>query len=171
MYVKQEAGSGTVERQRKQGTLSADEEYVLWTLLGQVNDGMLRARDNELKQFGISTVQVAILYAVKNLGGSPTPSEISQWVFRKPHTVSAALDRMERHGLVRLIRNKKGKRQVKVAMTPKGEEVYRLQHGKRRVIPAILGSLAPEEREQLRTLLDRLRRKTFDELGPRPSFP
>ncbi len=152
-------------------TLSPDEEYRLWTLLSQVNDGMLRARDNELKQFGISTVQVAILYALKNLGGSPTPSEISQWVFRKPHTVSAALERMERHGLVRLTRNTKGKRQVRVEMTPKGEEVYRLQHRGRRVIPSILATLSPQEREQLRTLLDRLRHKTFEELGPKPSFP
>jgi DNA-binding MarR family transcriptional regulator len=157
--------------QTKQMTLSPDEEYRLWTLLSQVNDGMLRARDNELKQFGMSTVQVAILYAVKNLGGSPTPSEISHWVFRKPHTVSATLDRMERHGLVRLTRNAKGKRQVRVGMTAKGEEVYRLQHRGRRVIPSILGSLSHPEREQLRTLLDRLRQKTFEELGPRPSFP
>lgn len=155
----------------KQVTLSPDEEYRLWTLLSQVNDGMLRARDNELKRFDISTVQVAILYAVKNLGGSPTPSEISQWVFRKPHTVSAALERMERHGLVKLTRNTRGKRQVRVEMTARGEEIYRLQHRKRRVIPAILGSLTPEERDYLRILLDRLRQKTFEELGPRPSFP
>ena len=158
------------EKQSKQVTLSPDEEYRLWTLLSQVNDGMLRARDNELKQFDISTVQVAILYAVKNLGGSPTPSEISQWVFRKPHTVSAALDRMERHGLVKLTRNARGKRQVRVEMTPRSEEVYRLQHRRRRVIPAILGSLNPEERDRLRALLERLRQKTFEELGPRPSF-
>ena len=155
----------------KQVTLSPEEEYRLWALLSQVNDGMLRARDNELKQFDISTVQVAILDAVKNLGGSPTPSEISQWVFRRPHTVSAALDRMEKHGLVKLTRKTEGKRQVRVEMTPRGEEVYRLQHRRRKVIPAILASLAPAERDQLRALLERLRQKTFEELGPRPSFP
>lgn len=38
---------------------------------------MLRARDNELRQFGTSGVQVAIMYALKNLGPSPTQSEIA----------------------------------------------------------------------------------------------
>jgi len=159
------------DKQGKQPALSPEEEYRLWTLLSQVNDGMLRARDIELKRFDISTVQVAILYAVKSLGGSPTPSEISQWVFRKPHTVSAALERMEKHGLVKLTRNTSGKRQVRVSMTSRGEEIYRLQHRRRKVIPAILGSLTPAEREQLRKLMERLRQKTFEELGPRPSFP
>jgi len=158
-------------KQTERVTLSPDEEYRLWTLISQVNDGMIRARDNELKHSGISTVQVAILYAVKNVGGSPTPSAISHWVFRKPHTVSAALDRMEKSGLVKLSRNTKGRRQVKVEMTAKGEEIYRIQHGRRRVIPAILGSLSPQERGQLRGLLDRLRQKTFEELGPKLSFP
>ena len=127
--------------------LSSSEEYELWSLLGQVNDGMLRARDNELRQFGISAVQVAILYAIKTLGHSPTQSEIARWVVRKPHTVAAALERMERQGLIRQVRSAGGRKQVRVEVTDKGEEAYRRQHRQRRVIPAILGSLTPEERE------------------------
>ena len=52
--------------------LSAAEEYELWSLLGRVNDGMLRARDNELRKFGLSTVQMAIIYAIKTIGNAPT---------------------------------------------------------------------------------------------------
>ena len=152
-------------------TLSSSEEYELWSLLGQVNNGMLRARDNELRQYGVSSVQVAILYAVKTLGDSPTQSDIARWVVRKPHTVAAALERMERQGLVRQVRSAGGRKLVKVEVTEKGEEAYRRQHRQRRVIPAILGSLTPQERDVLRTTLRKLRDSTLSELVPRPPFP
>ncbi len=152
-------------------TLSPGEEYELWSLLGQVNDGMLRARDNELRQFGISAVQVAILHAIKTLGHPPTQSEIARWVVRKPHTVAAALERMERQGLITQVRSAGGRREVKVEVTQKGEEAYRRQHRQRRVIPAILSSLTPRERDLLRATLKKLRDSTLTELVPRPPFP
>ncbi len=151
--------------------LSAIEEHETWTLLGQVNDGMLRARDNELRQFGISAVQVAIMYAIKTLGRSPTQSEIARWVVRRPHTVAAALERMEREGLIKQVRNIEGRKQVRVEITEKGEEVYRRQHRQRRTIPTILGSITPEEREALRTILRKLRDTTILELVAKPPFP
>lgn len=151
--------------------LSASEEYELWTLLTQVSDGMLRARDNELRRFGTSGVQVAIMYALKNLGPSPTQSEIANWVFRRPNTVAAALDRMERQGLIRQLRNAEGKKQVRVEMTEKGKEMYRQQRGQRQAIPTILGSLTPAERDLLRALLRKLRTQTLAELSVKPAFP
>ncbi len=154
-----------------QAVLPSSEEYELWSLLGQVNDGMLRARDNELRQFGVSAVQVAILYAIKALGHPPTQSEIARWVVRRPHTVAAALERMQRQGLVKQVRSTRGKRRMKVEITPKGEEAYRRQHRQRRVIPAILGCLDQEERELLRATLRKLRDCTLSELAPRPPFP
>ncbi len=151
--------------------LSASEEYELWTLLNQVNDGMLRARDNELRQFDTSSVQVGIMYALKNMKHSPTQSEIAKWVFRKPHTVAAALERMERQGLVKQERNAGGKKQVRVEMTEKGKEMYQQQSKHRRAIPAILGSLASEERALLQDLLRKLRARTLAELAVKPPFP
>ena len=160
-----------VSRSGTSAELSTSEEYELWSLLGQVNDGMLRARDKELRQFGISAVQVAIMYAIKTLGHPPTQSEIARWVVRKPHTVAAALERMERQGLIKQVRNAAGRKQVSVQITEKGEDVYRRQHKQRRTIPAILGGLAPEERESLRTILRKLRDNTLSELAPKPPFP
>lgn len=160
-----------VARAETPAMLPPAEEYEIWSLLGQVNDGMLRARDNELRQFGVSTVQVAILYAIKALGHPPTQSEIARWVVRRPHTVAAALERMERQGLIRRVRNTRGKRRVTVEITARGEEAYRRQHRQRRVISAILGCLDPEERDLLRATLRKLRDCTLSELAPRPPFP
>jgi len=156
---------------QKRSHVPADEEYQIWTLLSQVNDGVFRARENELRPFGITPVQVGIMYALKSLGGEPTPSEISRWVFREPHTVSAALDRMEKQGLVRRIRNSEGKRQVKVVLTDRGEEIYRAQNRQREVISRILECLSPEESGQFRGILERLRQRTLEELVVKPPFP
>jgi DNA-binding MarR family transcriptional regulator len=151
-----------------------DEEYRMWGLLRQVSDGMLRARDEELKPFGISAVQFGVLYVLKMLEKAdmpPTPSEISRWLFREPHTVSALLDRMEKQGLVRSLRNSPGRGKIRVVLTEKGEEVYRAQNKGRRVIPTILESLSAEERKQLGAFLERLRKKTLEALVVEPPLP
>jgi MarR family transcriptional regulator, multiple antibiotic resistance protein MarR len=166
-----EVRSEMVSKVETSARLSTAEEYELWSLLGQVNDGMLSARDNELRKFGISTVQVSIMYAIRNLGHSPTQSEIARWVARRPHTVAGAVDRMERQGLVRRVRNVGGRKQVRVEITEKGNDLYRQQHRQRRAIPGILGGIAPEERELLRDILRKLRENTLSELSFKPPFP
>ena len=157
-------------KEDRQARVPVDEEYATWTLLNQVNDGMFKARDNELRAFGVSAVQVGVMYALKNTG-EPTPSEIARWVSREPHTISASLDRMEKQGLVNCARTKQGRRQVRVELTEKGEEVFRSQHRKRRAIGDVLGCLSPEERKQFRVCLEKLRQKTLEVLMVKPPFP
>ena len=151
--------------------LSSREEYELWTLLGQVNDGMLRVRDRELKLFGISTVQVGILYALAHGEHPMTQSDVANWVFRKPHTVAAALRRMEERGLVVQSRALDGRRQMSVEMTEKGLALFRQQHRRREAVPRVLASLTPEERRLLQVLLRRLRASTMLELAAKPPYP
>ncbi len=151
--------------------LSTREEYELWTLLGQVNDGMLRVRDKELKLFGISTVQAGILYALANGGHPMTQSEVANWVFRRPHTVAAALKRMEERGLITQSRAFEGRRQMKVEMTEKGLSLFRQQHRRREAVPRVLATLTPKERRLLQVLLRRLRTSTMLELAAKPPFP
>lgn len=151
--------------------MTAREEYELWTLLNQVNDGMLRVRDKELRPLSVSTVQVAILYALAKGGQPMTQSEVASWVFRKPHTVAAALRRMEERGLVLQTREVEGKRQMRVEMTEKGLALFRRQHRRREAVPRVLKSLNAEERRHLRVLLERLRARTMVELAAKPPSP
>ncbi len=163
-----------VSQKQRQAGLTHEEEYEIWGLLSHVSDGMLRARENELRPFGITAVQIGVMYVLRILvksGRPPTPSEISRWAFREPHTISALLDRMERQGLVRRVRKSKVKRQVLVELTKKGEEVYRRQNQAREVISRILGCLSLDERKQFRIFLERLRQKSLEELVVKPSFP
>ena len=155
-------------------SVSHAEEYEIWGLLSQVSDAMLKARGSELSPFGLTSVQAGVMYVVKVLqskGIPATPSEISRWVVREPHTISTLLVRMQKHGLVTLARSSQGRPQVLVSLTEKGEDLYRGQTESRRVIPEILETLSPEERRQFRSFLERLRQRALEKLVVQPPFP
>jgi len=58
----------------------------IWALLDQACTAMGRVADNELSQAGISMMQGAVLFFVKNAKEPVTPAQISRWLFREPHT-------------------------------------------------------------------------------------
>jgi DNA-binding MarR family transcriptional regulator len=140
-----------------------DEDYNLWVLLHQTTDVVLRARQKELDQFGISVIEVGVLVVTQAIGKEATPSEISRWIFREPHTVSALLNRMEKRGLLTKTQDLDRKNLVRVSITEKGRQAYD-KSTRRKSISKIISSLSEEERQQLRSCLEKLRNKAFKEL-------
>jgi len=140
-----------------------DEDYNLWILLHQTTDAVLRARQKELDQFDISVIEVGVLVVIQAIGEKATPSEISRRIFREPHTVSALLNRMEKKGLVKKTQDLDRKNMVRVSITEKGRQAYD-KSTKRKSIYKMISSLSEEERQQLRSCLEKLRNKAFKEL-------
>ena len=149
---------------------SNDQDYRLWVLLNQVRDAVLRARQKELNQYNISASQAAVLLVIEAIGPKATPAEISRRVFRKPHSVSGILSRMEKKGLVRRLKDLDRKNLTRVVFTEKGREAY-YQSTKRESIRQIMSSLPEEERKQLTSSLQTLRDKALGELGVRRQLP
>ena len=149
---------------------ATDQDYQLWVLLHHACDAMARARENELRPVGISGMQAAVLFIVKTLEVPATPAEISRRLFREPHTVSGLLDRMERQGLVRRVKDLERRNLIRVAITEKGEQAY---HRSREmgVIHEILSSLSQEEQDNLRAYLETLRHKALAELAAQRPLP
>jgi len=143
--------------------LENDEDYNLWVLLHQTTDALLRARQKELDQFDISVIEVGVLVVTQAIGEKATPSEISRRIFREPHTVSALLNRMEKKGLVKKTQDLDRKNLVRVSITEKGRQAYDNSTG-RKSIRRIISSLSEEERQQLRSYLEKLQNKAFKEL-------
>ncbi|MBM3132563.1 MAG: winged helix DNA-binding protein [Chloroflexi bacterium] len=150
-------------------TIPLAEEHEIWILLNQLTEGMLKARDSELRPFGVSSIQLGVMYAVNTSGGAPTASDISRILLRRPASIYELLGRMENQGLVKCSRTTEGKKEVRVALTEKGDSIYR-QHT-RQVIPRILGELSQDEREQFKSILRRLRTRTYAELAEQPAYP
>ena len=147
-----------------------DEDYDLWLLVAQVRQAMFRARRKELVQYNISPRQAAVLFAIQAIDGKATPAEISRWLFREPHSVSELLSRMEKRGLVRKVKDLKGKNLVRLVLTEKGCEAY-YQSTKRESIHKIKSSLTEEERQQLRSCLQILRDKAVQVLRIEDEMP
>ena len=149
-----------------------DRDYNLWVLLRQAKDLLTRVRDKELKKYGISTRQAAVLFVIKAIGYRATPAEIARWLVREPHTVSSMLSRMERQGLVTKASDLHRKNIVRVALTEKGEQAYS-DSEKRETIRRVSSSLSEKERQQLWSYLETIRNRALKELGTdqQPPFP
>jgi len=115
---------------------------------------------------------VAALHIINLLGDHATPMQMAQWLFRKPHTISSILDRMEKEGLVIKHNDLKRRNLVRVSLTKKGREAYR-HTAKRESIHDIMSCLSAAEIKQLRSYLDRLRDRALKELDitEKPPFP
>ena len=151
--------------------ISKDDEIELWALISQVRKELLTASDRELKRLGISTVQLGILHALNNAyeaGVSPSLSDLSRWVVRQHNTVSVILSGMEKRELIQLDHDSKRQRTLRISITEKGRDIYHQHMSNRKNIPLILGSLSPEERDQLRIILRKLDQKSRDILFKSP---
>ena len=117
-----------------------------------------------MSQYGISSMEAALLFLIKAIGDKATPAEITRWFIRESHTVSETLSRMESKGLVRKVKDLERKNLVRVILTEKGEQAYN-QADKRESIHQIMASLSKEQRQQLKSCLEILREEALKELG------
>ena len=101
-----------------------DEYFMLWILIAQNRDAILRARERDYARFGISNERRAVLYIIQNNGGRATPVEIASDLFRELHSVTEMLKRMEADGLIRRHKGS-GRSRVEVTLTAKGLERFR----------------------------------------------
>ena len=163
-------GLKSVRRATMKTNMPVDPEYELWVLLHQAVDAMIRARENELRKFGISRIQAAVLFIIKAIDGPATPAEISRWLFREPHTVFGLLVRMEKQGLVRRDKDLERRNMIRVTITEKGEKAFRRSRDMK-VIRTILSGISPEQRDNLKPYLETLRKRALKELGVKHQLP
>lgn len=151
---------------------AVDPLFTNWALLHQTVYAIARAREKELKRYDIAIRQVAALLIINKLGDKTTPTELARWLFRKPHTISSMLNRMEKEGLIEKSHDLKRKNVIRVALTEKGKRTYQ-QSTRRESIHRIMSCLNEKELEQMRSYLERLREKAFRELEitDKPPFP
>lgn len=148
--------------------LLPDEDYYIWMLLTYIRRGMVKLREKELFQHGITPEQAGILFCIQVIGKEATPAKISRYTIREPHSVSAMLDRMEKKGLIKKVKDLDRKNMIRVAITDKGQQAYQ-QSTRRESIHKILSPMPIEKRAQLRSLLETLLDKVVVEMDiPEP---
>ena len=149
-----------------------DTDHELWVLLRQARDAVHKVRDNELRKFGISSVQASILFIIQAIGHEATAAEIARWIFRRPHGVSMLLNRMQKKGLIKRVKYPQRKNMWRITITPKGREALE-DSANGMCIHRVMSVLDPEEHGLLRSYLLKLRDTACEDLkvNVKPSYP
>jgi DNA-binding MarR family transcriptional regulator len=142
---------------------NTDEYYTLWWLIFRVRDIMLRARQKELHQYRISAHRSSALYILKTAGSNTTTKEIARRLFKRPHTVSELLSRMEKDGLITKVKDHSRNNQIQACLTDKGLEAY-YQSSKRESIRRMMSSISEEDHQHLMSALQILGQAALKEL-------
>jgi DNA-binding MarR family transcriptional regulator len=142
---------------------ATDEYFLLWVLIAQTRDAILRARERDYARFGIGNERRAVLFMIQNNGGRATPVDIARHLFRELHSVTEMLKRMEKDGLVRRHRGT-GRSKIEVRLTAHGLDVLN-QSLHNETDKRIFSVLTKSEREHLEAYLWKLRSKVLQDLG------
>jgi len=146
-------------------TSSANKDFKLVVALHHTTNAIVRVREKELSQYGLTYMHAAALFTIHAIGGKgATPAEISRWLFREPHSVSGLLNRMEKAGLITKSKDMDRKNLVRVAMTEKGQQAYS-QVIKREYLHDIMSTLSNEDRKALMGYLRIIKNRALKELG------
>lgn len=152
----------------REALVTGDSEFKVWVLILQAADVIYRLRNKELRRYGITTSQAAVLYLIKSLGERATPARLARYQQRKPNTMSNLLIRMERLGLVKRAHGSERKNVVQVTLTDKGTAA--LGNAMRRdSIREVISGLTREESLQLVPLLEKLNAIAASKYNPRRS--
>jgi DNA-binding MarR family transcriptional regulator len=138
-----------------------------WLLIHQTNRLLLKSEIAALAKIGLTPRKQAVLLAMKNAPGPRTVTNIAHWLDRNHNGISTLVDRMEKDGFISRVRDMPDRREVRLVLTPKGEEGFK--EGSRifqKLFQDIFGEFSEEELITLSTIMTRVRRRTFDLLKP-----
>jgi len=141
-----------------------------WRQLFRTFKALDRAREIELEQMGVTTIQADVLHVLKTSTEPVTPAMLSRWLYREPHSISGLINRMEEQGLVRKSKDLRKKNMVRVTLTKEGEQAYEQTLGVK-VYPKILSRLSKKELTSLKVYLDKLHAGAFEAIKALQPLP
>jgi len=146
-----------------------DIDFGIWALLNQSRDVMLRARENELHQYGVTTKEADALLHIFNLDNI-SPADISRLLFREHSTISALLARMEKKGLIVKTRDREKKNMWRVSITEKGRNAY-YNSLKRESLHTIMSAFTADEKKHMVSFIKKMRDNALLQLISVPTIP
>jgi DNA-binding MarR family transcriptional regulator len=123
---------------------------------------LVRARELELANKGLTTDQAMILFTVKTSAEPVTLGDVARMMHKAPRTLSALVRRMEVNGLLKTSRDLKRRNRVRVSLTKSGEEAYYSWLSATGVPNGVWACLSREELDMLRTITRKLRDKGIE---------
>ncbi|WP_405014503.1 MarR family winged helix-turn-helix transcriptional regulator [Kitasatospora sp. NBC_01539] len=120
--------------------------------------------DGRLRDHGASVSRLRTLRVLALSGEPLRMRDLADLVGNAPRTTTTLVDSLERDGLVARVRHPEDRRAFLITLTEEGARRHReAEELDRAALAAATGALTPAEREQLRTLLGRIRAAVTDE--------
>ncbi len=118
---------------------------------------LMRTLDDRMKQNGASLARTKVLLFLQKRGAARA-TDLAEFFNQTPRTITEAIDGLERDGLVRRKPDPKDRRAKQISITPAGlDAVTKTEPVRRGIVDQTFGSLSDGEREQLATILGKLR--------------
>ncbi len=102
---------------------TANDVFSVWMLLDFTKFSVSRLRDYEVSQTGITPEQAAILQILCRRGGKSSIGDIAVSWMRRKNSVLTLVRRMEKLGLVDIVKLPK-RRELEIVMTDHGREAF-----------------------------------------------
>lgn len=124
----------------------------------------------ELANDNVNRTELNILHVLINRGGSVNSSDIAKRVFRSPHAITRAIDKLEKEGLVMRERiykddHRNDRRMRKVYITKKGIELVKQTINRREIVSSTaMSCLNQAQLEELNIILKRLQKHLLHQI-------
>lgn len=140
-----------------------NQQLMVWILLHQTLNSVIKCEEKVYAKLGLTSQQHAILMAIKNADAPATPTQIADWVDRNLNSITLIVDRMEKGGFVKRVRDIQDRRSIRLSITEKGDQYLKssAQSGWD-LIQDVLKVLSEEEIENLKGLLEKVRYQAIE---------
>ncbi|MFC1531819.1 MarR family winged helix-turn-helix transcriptional regulator [Thermodesulfobacteriota bacterium] len=139
-------------------------DYDVFLLLIETTDEINRLRQAELNRYGIHHRRAALLRVMKDIHERATAVEIANRLGRERNSVSELMNKMERDGLVKKVKDLENKKMIRFLLTEKGRKAYD-QSNRHTNIVEIISTLSKKEHQELESNLLTLYNKALKEIG------
>jgi len=134
----------------------------------------MRYRTVEFRRHDSTSMRMMLMNALYLNGGSMTPTELSECIFRSRHSITSMVDTLERQGLVRRKPNLEvgDRRSITVTLTPEGSQLFeRMMPVGYEIGQKALSCLSDDEVVKLRMLFKRVREHLLAEIASSKTKP
>jgi len=139
----------------------------LWFVIHRTHEMLKMCEDRVFLEYKLTTEQYAVLVTIKYLDDPVRPTDVARWLGRSPNSISMMVDRMAKAGLLRRVRDRKDRREVRLVITSKGETALKpATLAGWEFIQKILSQVSHDDRHTLMRLLDTLQYEAATYLDP-----
>ena len=102
---------------------SKPDEVELWRSMAESWKRLKRGAEKNLTRSGLSVAELQILRVLREQGSSPMNRFCAETTLSQP-TITGVVDKLEQRGLVERVRSREDRREVLIAITPRGDDSF-----------------------------------------------